>query len=43
MHDKHDSTQDENALAIGMDKKPGFAKNSVASMGIEIVHLTGVT
>lgn len=22
MHDKHDSTQDETALAIGMDKGP---------------------
>lgn len=43
MHDKHDSTQDESALAIGMDKRPGFARSSVASVGIEVVHLTGVT
>lgn len=43
MHDKHDSTQDESALAIGVDKRPGFVKRSVASVGIEIVRLTGVT
>lgn len=43
MHDKHDSTQDESALAIGTDKRPGFARSSVASVGIEVGTLTGVT
>lgn len=43
MHDKHDSTQDETALAIGMDKGPGFESSSAASVKIESVRLAGVT
>lgn len=43
MHDKHDTTKDETALAIGLDKRPGFGSISAASVEIEIVHLAGVT
>jgi len=43
MHDKLDSAQDQSALAASLEKRPGFVRSLVASVGVEIVHFLGVT